>query len=246
MNLTFTICTGGTVDPWIEQMIYSIEKQNILNYEILILGETKITGKNTQVIDFDYQGRDRWVARKKNVLTQHAKYDNIVYLHDYMVLFDEWYAGLEHYLSKYGDNFQLLTNKIITLEGYRHSDWCIFPPDLLQARPDFKDTPAQWDVGLEYNVRGLNAIMHLAGNYWIGKKRFMLDNPYDETLDWWDGEDVEFVRRVRPLTEIKFNPYSAIYLLKPNKWAVNMMPPDVLESVLTYYKDTVHLRYEDE
>ena len=32
-------------------------------------------------------------SKKKNIITQNAKYENIVYMHDYIVLDNNWYKG---------------------------------------------------------------------------------------------------------------------------------------------------------
>ncbi len=101
MNFSFGIITNGYEDLRINQIIDSIEKQNITSYEIIIVGNSKVKRKNTQIIEFDESILPAWITKKKNIVTEIARFENIVYLHDYIELVDDWYAGF----LKFGDNF---------------------------------------------------------------------------------------------------------------------------------------------
>ena len=48
-------------------------------------------------------------------------YENIVYMHDYIVLDDNWYNGF----LNYGNNFDIIVNKIINSDGSRFRDWIL-------------------------------------------------------------------------------------------------------------------------
>ena len=53
MNFTFGIITAGQNDIVIEEIIESIEKQNIPNYEIIIVGRSIINKNNVRVVEFN-------------------------------------------------------------------------------------------------------------------------------------------------------------------------------------------------
>jgi hypothetical protein len=225
MDFSFVVCAGPNTEPNLNLMIDSIEVQHIPQYEVIIVGEIELKRENTFRCEFNYNGHDRWTSRKHNVGAKLALYENIVFLHDYEVLHEGWYDAWK----AFGNDWEVALNPIQTLEGFRHSDWCVLPHDYWAACPELQ---GNWDVSLPYNIRGLNAVMHVSGNYFLSKREFFLKYPYNEALSWQDGEDVEWVRRIRPVTEIKFNEDAAIRLLKPNKWAPGELLPDRLKRIV--------------
>ena len=84
MDFSFGIITNGDNDNYINQIIDSIEVQNIPNYEIIIVGATKVSRVNTTIIPFDESVKAMWITKKKNLITLNAKYENLVFLHDYI------------------------------------------------------------------------------------------------------------------------------------------------------------------
>ena len=80
MDFTFGIITNGTTDNFVETVVNSILAQNIPNFEIIIVGNSGVKADNTRVIPFDETQRNMWITRKKNIITEEAKFDNIVYL----------------------------------------------------------------------------------------------------------------------------------------------------------------------
>ena len=83
MDFTFGIITNGNNDFFLSKVIDSIIKEKIPNYEIIVVGNTKLL-ENIQVVNFDEKYKINWVTKKKNIITNLAKYENIVYLHDYI------------------------------------------------------------------------------------------------------------------------------------------------------------------
>ena len=85
MDFTFGIITNNAnINP----IISSIEKLKIPNYEIIIVcnknNYTEYEHISENVIPFDESIKPNWITRKKNLICQKAKYDNIVLLHDYI------------------------------------------------------------------------------------------------------------------------------------------------------------------
>jgi hypothetical protein len=240
MNWTFGICAGNLSLTEVGQIYWSIchEANRNMNpvdtYEILFIGkqpENGHWGEFCRWIDFDETQKAKpWITRKKNIIAQEARFENIVFMHDYFRLGHDWFEGWEYF----GNKFDVACNCIMTAEGYRHSDWVVDPLLLWSIKPELKDK--FWDVSLRYEEDRYTTYQYISGGYWVAKKQFMLDNPLDETLVWGEYEDIEWSRRVRVKTQFKFNPYSFVKITKPGKWAPGMLPMDYLVDLVTENK----------
>ena len=66
MEFTFGIITNGSCDNYIQEIIKSIEKNEIPIYEIIIVGNTRIESTiNIQTFVFDEGMKENWITRKK-------------------------------------------------------------------------------------------------------------------------------------------------------------------------------------
>ena len=85
MDFTFGIITSINSCNYINDIIISIENQNIPNYEIIIIGQINKdlvrNFKNTTIIEFNENIKQSWITKKKNIITELSKYENIVFLH---------------------------------------------------------------------------------------------------------------------------------------------------------------------
>jgi hypothetical protein len=216
MNFTFGIITSIHTDQYTDQVIDSIVNLYIPNYEIVVVGGSKPRG--SLFIDFpeDHYVAPGWITKKKNLITQNAKYDNVVYVHDYLAFDSDWYEGFE----KFGEDWDVCMCKIIKLTGERHRDWCVYYNTDRSSEfwsgttsgCDDPDLPAgTLNVPYEYNK---TQYMYISGAYWVAKKDFMLKYPLDETLKWGQSEDVVWARLVRNTWNYKMNTYSTVRLLK--------------------------------
>jgi hypothetical protein len=241
MDFTFGIITSNQTDGFIESIIYSIEKQGIPNYEIIIIGTitpTKNMSERIVIIPFDETVYPGWITKKKNLITDNAKYENIVFLHDYVSFCDGWYHGF----LKFGNQFDVLSNVIHDINGNRFRDWNInqhFMQGLILnngARPrPIVGTCDEWIIDhnlycpidssiydprrgtlLEYDVdvENLQKYMYLSGTYWVAKRSVMQEYRLCESLLHCQGEDVEWCQRVREKYSYSFNPWSTVSLLK--------------------------------
>ncbi|TSC88496.1 MAG: hypothetical protein G01um10145_899 [Microgenomates group bacterium Gr01-1014_5] len=194
---TFGMITKGERDEWIEEIIQAIHKQKIPNYEIIICGTYRDRKeKNFTYIPFNERDDKGWITKKKNLIVQAAKYENLCVLHDRIVLGDDWFKGIK----KYGNCFELLCNRQ-TLKGanMRTGDWLTYGSKTLGmpygiSELDYDD----WDFDI-----------YVGGMLTILKKQISTASPWDETL-YWGEEDVELTFRARDLGYIaRFNPYSS-------------------------------------
>lgn len=199
MNFTFGIITAGFNDEFLQKQVNSIRALNIPKYEIIIVGNTLVVGDVN--IPFDENVRYMWITKKKNIITCLAKYENIVYSHDYVVYDIDWYDG---YL-KFGNEFDISMNVIKNLDGTRFRDWCVWEPSPL-------GNSAQGII--PYVVSGISKYMYISGSYWVAKKKVMVEYKLNENLIWGQGEDVLWSKEVTNVYDFSMNTHSTVHLLK--------------------------------
>jgi hypothetical protein len=208
MNFTFGIITYKGNENYINQIIDSIEKENIPNYEIIIVGEFNTLREKCIVVPFDETIKQGWITRKKNIITNLAQYENIVYMHDYIRLEEGWYKGqLES-----GNNFKIRMDKIINFNGERFRDWSIWVHNGNEM-----DGIIGRDALIPYDMTHLSKYMYISGSYWIAKKDVMQEFPLNENLLWGMGEDVLWSKEVRNVHSFNMNSNSSVKIMKPSK-----------------------------
>ena len=225
MKFTFGIITTGSSDDRINLIIDSIEQQNVSipEYEIIIVGNSSVSRDRTRIISFDDNQKYDWITKKKNLITENAQYDNIVYSHDYIFYDSKWY---EEWL-KFGDDYKVCMNRTLNEDETRYRDWCIWPyngnfmDDIValnaeerQAFPQRADLMEGLQCLIPYNITHLSKYMYFSGAYWVGKKYIMGEFPLNEELSWSQGEDVEWSMRIREKYNFSINSKSIVRLLK--------------------------------
>lgn len=222
---TFGIITNAdqSVNPSLFKAVQSIRDLHIPEYEIIIVGnklnlERNIINNDGKIkfIDFNEKIKPAWITKKKNLITQHSKYDNIVYQHDYIYYDQDWYEGFK----KFGDQFDVCMNKIVNQDGNRFRDWVLFPYHHV-GYPNHKSANL-WKYAkiennasmLPYNETRLTKFQYISGSYWIAKKHVMLQCCLDESLVWEQGEDVKFSLEVLPKYGMSMNVNSTIHFDK--------------------------------
>ena len=225
LQFTFGIITDGKPEriQGLKDVCSSIYALNIPKFEILIVGNTDHIHAelhnycNLQCINFNENKHPGWITRKKNIITETAKYENIVYQHDYIIYKPDWYAGF----VQFGDEFKVCINKIINFHEERGESENRFR-DLVLDYWSVKERLRRLDIDeraciipyADYEER-LTPYMYISGAYWVAKKQFMLSCPLNERLKWGQGEDVEFSKRARTKTNFRFNSFSTVKLNKP-------------------------------
>ena len=164
----------------------------------MILGESFIlSGDKEKGIGLIKKG---WITKKKNLITTNSKFENIVYMHDYLLLHKNWYKGY----IKFGNNFDIAMNKIVNPDNTRYRDWTLWPHNENFIDEIIKDNSCL----LPYSVLDLSKYMYISGAYWVAKRDVMEEFPLDEDLLWGQGEDVEWSKRIRNKYRFSFNKYS--------------------------------------
>lgn len=224
MNFTFGIITDGNNDHNLNQVIGSIKLLKIPQYEIIVVGNTKILGDNIRTIPFDETIKTAWITKKKNLITHYAKYDNVVYSHDYITYDHDWYSG---YL-KFGDDFKVCMNKIMNFDGSRFRDWVIWPHN-----NEISDSIVEQnrECIIPYDLDHLSRYMYISGSYWVAKKHVMQEFPLNESLGWGDGEDVFWSMEVRKKYSFSMNIHSTVRCLKQKDLILNFASQDTIDKL---------------
>ncbi|MBS3132992.1 glycosyltransferase family 2 protein [Candidatus Woesearchaeota archaeon] len=193
---TFGIITNGKRKEEMESLIASIRKQGIPNYEIIVCGTYWDRNEPFfRYIPFSEHDDRGWITRKKNIICENAKYENIMVVHDRLSLDDGWFEGMK----RYGNNFEVLSCVQLT-DGakMRAADWvtscCSKMPGII-ALLDYRD----WDSWIYPN----GGLIMLKKSVWAQVK-------WDEALFWNDCEDVELGHRFTAAGFVfRFNPHAS-------------------------------------
>jgi hypothetical protein len=206
MNFTFGIATSqNDVLNTLAPIINSIRDLNIPYYEIILIGGDKNHQlDNLSIHSFQENSNGGWITKKKNLITKYAKYENIVYLHDYIIFDKDWYINF----LKFGNDFKICMNQIINLDGTRFRDWTLWAESAEEI-----GIPNPYYL-IPYSIKNLSKLMYFSGSYWIGKKNIMEEFPLNENLFWCQGEDVEWSKRIREKYNFSINENSIVRLLK--------------------------------
>ena len=99
------------------------------------------------------------ISEKKNIITSEAKYENIVYLHDYIEFTKEWHTEFE----LFGDDFDVCMNSILNPDMSRYREWCLWMDDA-------KEYVENNNYLIPYDIINLSSMMYISGAYWVSKK----------------------------------------------------------------------------
>lgn len=199
---SFGIVTNGKRLDWIEQIIDSIRKLKIKNYEIIVCGDYyNRRGKFFKYIPFNLRSDQGWITKKKNLIAEKAKYENLCVIHDRLVFNKDWFIGMK----KWGNCFDHLSGPQLLDNGERASDWSLREKYLYKkiglygSFMDYRD----WDLGI-----------YASGQLHILKRSHALKYKWNESFLWGDPEDVELTENMNSHGHIlRFNPYSGFRAL---------------------------------
>jgi len=235
MDFTFGIITFGNKN--LQSIIDSIHTQNIPNYEIIIVGDcifdlhSRITN-----IKFDESQKQNWITKKKNIICEKAKYENIVLLHDYISFDENWYQGF----LKFGNNWDWGVCKIFNKDNSRFRDYTLFPYFNWWAGKSF--TPEHTNNLLPYNFinnKKWNKYMYISGSFYFIKKHIALRFPLNENLVWGQSEDIELsIKLHNSDIMISFNPYSSVHLQK-QQWQHHSFNNEISKNELSILENQI-------
>lgn len=211
MKFTFGIITSQSINT---KILNSIYEQSIPEFEIIIVGGDPLIGY-PNLTHIPFNDNEFKYTRKKNIITREAKYNNILYMHDYFYLMDDWYSGF----LKFGDDWDICMNKIYNSDNSRFRDWCAL--DDPEINYPYGGIKKGWGSNHRIMLPPYNYdkkhYMYISGGFWIAKKYIMEKEPLNESLDWGESEDIEWSKRVLPKYNYKINTYSSVKSLKYKK-----------------------------
>lgn len=222
MNITYGIITCDDTCQFIPKIIESILGQNGLNYEIIIIGGnrdwTEIDSRINH-IKFDENIKKSWITKKKNLITENATNEIIVYLHDYVYFDKNWLKELENF----GENWDLLCNPVLNENGGPFRSLAYLDKPNLGRKWTIRE---KWCPLEGFHCEGSHhhiahpengfdhRYVYINGTYFIAKKHIMEKYPLNEELSWGMGEDAEHSIRIRDKVKIVYNPHSIVKLCK--------------------------------
>lgn len=207
MSWSFIICTdGGPKSKNHEEICLSIEAQNIPEYEIIFATEDKKycetspvkNKKNVKILHVPCSLASQ-ITKKKNVAAGLSKYENLCFLHDYIILGPEWYKSFETF--GYTQWNVCVTPLVYKNTGNRTWDWCVAShPTLRHTNVPYEMPASKWH--------------YAPGNYFCAKRKFFLENPLDETLVWGQEEDIKWSHKLSEVMNYHLNPNGKALSLK--------------------------------
>lgn len=190
---TFGIITNGKRLDWIEEIISSIKAQGIPHFEIIICGSYK-KRKDVRYIPFNQRDDRGWITKKKNLIVQNAKYQNICIIHDRINFKPDWYEGMK----SWGNTFDHLACTQ-EYQGKRTNDW--------EMHEKFQGLEFSFVSLLDYRDWDFHSCQ--GGQLHISKKQFLLECPWDESFLWKQPEDLRISETLRDAGHIlRCNPQS--------------------------------------
>ena len=229
MSICFAFITNGNSDNFLEQGIESVLKQSLPDCEIMVVGNTSLKHPKVTFIPFDESLRKSWITRKKNLVAETSQKEVLVIMHDYFALTEEWtQQKVQNLLDA---SWDVAVTSILNPDGSRYRDWLLWP-----FSHRFLRTPFVYTLGnlLPYRVNDLTDFMYINGSLMIVRRKYLLDNPLDESRGWGEGEDVEWSIRLRDRWNLKFFSSLAISCLKQKDTAFRKIDPISLLIIRLY------------
>jgi hypothetical protein len=204
-SISFCIPTSGE-NPDLQQVLDSIIALNIPEYEIIIVGGTPSKFWNTDKIKhipFDETIKSKWTTRKKNLAAQAAQNEVLVIMHDYMLFDINWWKEFE----LFGTHWDICVHEMLNYLGCRADGWRV---------GHYPGLP--WACMVPWDMIDLVQYMCIPGNYTVIKREWFLQHQFDETRTWGQAEDVEWSKRIVPLSHVMPNPKCIVRYNKPREW----------------------------
>jgi len=211
-SISFCITTSGTNDDGIRNVISNIESLGIPEYEIIYCGGFTTTIEQTDKIKhvpFDENSKahvtlhghtGRWTTKKKNLCVEAAKNEIVVVMHDYIFFHPTWWQEFK----AFGTHWDVCVHQCLLSNGVRADGWRIDRHPMLP----------RWSM-VPYDMEDLVQYMGLQGNYNVVKRERWLETPLNEDLLWGEEEEMEWSRRIVPISHIRCNPKCIVQYNKP-------------------------------
>lgn len=201
MKFSFGILTNNQCK--VNKVVESIFNQRMSTslFEIIICGDVKHIWKhheNVRVICHPKCEERKHITKKKNIIIENCANDIVILMKDYLRLDAGWYDGM----MRYGCDFDILMNKIESLDGKRYLDWIWENPKIGMGR------------NIPYNISRHDG-MFAPGAFVIAKKYVFEDHKFDESLvGIGKPTDVKWSQRAFKQYSYKMNVHSKCVMIE--------------------------------
>jgi len=204
MNVTFGIMSTYENVPQLNAVIESIKALQIPQCEIIVTGSYR--GEWAKVaVGVQHVLMDAWTPKKKNTVAKLAQFETLCLLHDYYLFDSQWYTHWKTFDEVV--KWDVALNPQYLNTGKRHfTDWVVY---------DHPTIPRY--TSLDYKDWSKTMYQYVSGGYFLVKRSFLQQNPFNESLKPGDAEDVEWTLRIREKGRIVCNPLPIVYHNKAHR-----------------------------
>jgi len=218
--ITFGICNNSKYDKnshlYIEELIKSIENENIPNVEIVCCGDYK----NSKFKCIGVDETNNPISVKLNTLIRSANNEILILIRDYMELIPGFWKGFK----KFGFDWDLAMCVVANLDFARFRDWCVwlgddlFPNESWQQNESWTGKEGKIRMGRpylpNYSYDDISR-MYCSGGLFIGQTRFFQQHQFNSKINLGSAEDVEWFDSIRLHNfTYSMNRFSGIHLQK--------------------------------
>jgi len=199
MDITFGILTCQNQQN-VNVIIESIISQAIPRFEIIVVGDVNDiwNRENIKITNDSTANKKNHISRKKNIIIEKSTMPIIVMLKDYVSLGPRWYDGM----IKYGNDFDIIMNKIEDKNNNRYLDWIWENPEVGSGR----------NIGYDINDHDG---MFCPGVMTIAKKYVFQEFQFNENMiGLGKPTDVEWSKRAMKKYSYKMNISSKCILIE--------------------------------
>src|SRR3989344_3399002 len=223
---TFGIITGGGRPQLVKDFIKSVVRQKIPNCEVIVSGKwSEDLGSEVTILDQSEAAACGHITRMKNAVCEFARNENIMIVHDRVVLVDGWYEGMK----LYGNTFEALTCVGVDEHGARAGDWITLGGPRGTVYSVGSLDYADWDENV-----------YIMGAVTILKKSIWKEVPWNEIIYWNQGEDIALTFDLRDKGYIaRLNPYASTRM---SNWRHGLFPPHAKDAKRLGSKQGMYVR----
>lgn len=186
-NWSFGIITNGQNNESVKSLVKSIIDQNIPKFEVNISGPNPYNNELPKHVNIvkdvdifpDLRGP---ISKKKNILINVSKFENLCILHDRYLLPKNWYSKMKEY-GNYFDFLEIPNKNLSQKRAPYHQVYYHNIADIYFRYNPFlsenKSSPSQF----------------LQGGSITGKKSIISRNLFLDHLHWGEFEDVHFSKK---------------------------------------------------
>lgn len=189
---SFCIITHGKRPEKLLRQVASIRALHLPEYEILVAGKVADVPEGVRRLDLALTAASGRTGKLRNAAVRQARFDHVVVTDDDM-RFD---PGFGEGLKRFGEGYEAMAVRMLNPDGSRFWDWATVGGSRGGVLLDY------WDG--DPNV-------YITGGCCVLKAEVLDRVGWDDLLGYYQGEDVDFSRRLQAAgVVLRFNPFCTI------------------------------------